>query len=59
MHFRRSVIIAEFWGLKSQDVEKKSFLRFLEKSPVTGKFQNSVPKVFIATLIGVYCVQIS
>jgi len=47
-----------YGGLKSQDVKTyflKKFLRFLEKRPLTVNFQNSVPKVFIATPIDVLC----
>jgi len=53
MNLRRPIIsFAEYYGgLKSQDVEKCYFCAFLEKRPLSGKIQNSVPKEFIATPI--------
>jgi len=56
MNFRRSVIIAELWWPKSQDVANFcNFCVFWKNNSLWEKFQNSVPKVFIATLIDVLC----
>jgi len=56
MHFRRSIIIAELWQLKTQDVEKSHILRFfLKNDPLREIFQNSVPAVFIALPIDMLC----
>ena len=42
------------WSRKTLNFFEK-LLRFLEKEPITVNFQNSVPKVFIATLMDVLC----
>jgi len=57
-NFHRSIIIAELWQPKvdvARRWKKIIFSRFLEKRSVMGNFQNSVPKVFIATPIDVLC----
>ena len=41
------------WSCKT--LEKLLFLRFCKSDPLRGYFQNSVPKVFIATPIDVFC----
>ena len=56
MNFRRSVIIAGLWRLKSQDVKIfRNFAFFWKNNPLRWIFQNCVPKVFIATPIDVLC----
>jgi len=41
--------------VKSQDLQKLQFLRFWKNDPLRENFQNSVPKVFIATPTDVLC----
>jgi len=53
VNFRRSVIIAELWPPEVQDICEKVLRCLLEKRFITLKFQNSVPKFFIATPINV------
>ena len=54
--FRRSVIISELWRPEVARVEKVStFGVFLEKRPLRGNVQNSVPKRFTASPIHVLC----
>jgi len=54
MNFRRSTIIAELWR---PEVARrgKSFAFFWKNDPFREKFQNYVPKVFIATPIDMLC----
>ena len=57
MNFRRSVIIAELWRPEVARLGKNvPFCVFFgTNDPLLGNFQNSVPKVFIATPIDVLC----
>ena len=57
MSFRRSVIISELWRLKSEDVRKfcEILAFFWKNDPLRENFQNSDPKVFVATPIYVLC----
>jgi len=58
MSFRRSVTVAELWWpevARLGNFSRNFAWLFLEKRPLTGNFQNSVPKRFTASPIDVLC----
>jgi len=56
MNFCRSIIIAGYGDMKSQDVGKNDFfLLFWKNEPLLEIFQNYVPKLFITTPMDMFC----